>query len=249
MPKKRVIIMKLTSKTLTAQAKDAIMEMINNSLDVMTKLPSENELSTKLGVSRNTVREALKTLENDGVVSTRHGVGTFVIRNSNNIISNITILDSFTKIITSHGYTPGSLSNYVDIRPSSDEIASKLGVNPGDDILYIERIRTADGIPVIYVEDYLVYKEGMYEEYTKVQTQSLFDFWSKYSIKMAFSNCNIKAVISDVNLMKSLKLNAPRAMLYLQQTHYCTKGVPVMYSDSYFISDKFDFSLIRKVMD
>jgi len=241
--------MKLTSKTLTIQAREAIQDMIESSLEVMTKLPSEHELSDKLGVSRNTIREALKILENEGIVSTRHGVGTFVIRSANNIISNITILDSFTKILTNHGYEPGSKSIFFDTRPATRELSKKLGISEGDMVLYIERIRTADGEPVIYVEDYIPIIDDMYERFNLGNTQSLFEFLSYYDIKIAFADCEIKAAISNDKLMECLNLEEPAALLHLKQVHYSNKGFPALYSDSYFISDKFDFSLIRKVMD
>lgn len=241
--------MKLTHRTLSSQAKDAIIAIIDKGSDFMTKLPSEQELSLRLGVSRNTIREALKSLENEGVVAPRHGVGTFVIRDSKNIKSNIAELDSFTKIITSHGYKPGTMSLTYDKKNADEIISSKLHTEPLTDILYIDRVRTADGKPVIYVEDYIVYIEGMYEKYHNGKTESLFEFLSTYNIKVSFSSCNIYAVISDDNLQEKLSLSEPRALLYLQQVHYSSKGEAIMYSDSYFLSDKFDFNLIRKTIE
>lgn len=241
--------MKLTNRTLSAQAKDAILDIIDKESEFMTKLPSEQELSSKLGVSRNTIREALKSLENDGIVAPRHGVGTFVIRDSRNIKSNLAELDSFTKIITNHGYKPGTTSLTFDKTFPSKDIASKLDINPSSNILYIDRVRTADGKPVIYVEDYITHIDGMYERFSNNKIESLFEFLSSYDINITFSSCNIHAVISDKKLQDKLSLLEPKALLYLQQIHYTSKGVAIMYSDSYFLSDKFDFNLIRKIID
>ncbi len=238
--------MKLTSRTLSAQAKDAILNIIDKNSEFMSKLPSEQELSSILGVSRNTIREALKSLENDGIVAPRQGVGTFIIRDSKNIKSNLAELDSFTKIITNHGYKPGTTSlNFKTAFPNKD-IASKLSIDISDNILYIDRVRTADGKPVIYVEDYINYIDGMYERFSERKNESLFDFLNSYNIKISFSSCNIHAVNSNKKLREKLFITQSKPLLHLEQVHYTSKGIAILYSDSYFISDKFDFNLIRR---
>lgn len=239
--------MKLTNRKLSIQARDEILRIINDDMKHMDKLPSEQELSTILGVSRNTIREALKSLENDGIVAPRQGIGTFVIRNSKNIKSNLAILDSFTKIITNHGYKPGSTSITYKMDKANQLIASRLNIDVSSDILYVDRVRTADGQPVIYVEDYIPYLDDMYERFKERDSESLFAFLKNYNIDVSFSSCNISAVISDAKLENKLSLNEPKALLYLQQVHYTTAGIPIIYSDSYFLSDKFEFNIIRKM--
>lgn len=238
--------MKIINKTLSSQVKEVIIDMINSS-EFMSKLPSEQKLATELGVSRNTVREALKALENEGLVISRHGVGTFVTRynGSENIRYNIATLDSTTKIITDHGYTPGTKSVYYDVRMSSDYIAKLLGSDTPLKILYIERVRTANGNPIIFVKDYIPYKEGMLEKYAKMKDESLFNFVNNYR-SVSFSNCSIHAVLSDEQIMDKLELDEPKALLLLKQTHYSSRGIPVFYSDSYFITEKLEFNLIRR---
>ncbi|WP_313755758.1 GntR family transcriptional regulator [Tissierella sp.] len=241
--------MKLTNKSLYLQARDAILNIIDNSTEFMAKLPSEQELSERLGVSRNTIREALKSLENEGFIAPRHGVGTFIIRDSKNIKSNIAVLDSFTKIITNHGYTPGTKSLHHDKRIVPKDLAHKLNIDESSNVLYIDRVRTADGNPVIYVEDYITYIDNMLEKFNCSKTESIFEFLKSFDIKISFSSCNIYAVISNEKLQEKLSLKEPKALLHLEQIHYSTKGIPVMYSDSYFLSNKFDFNLVRKVID
>jgi GntR family transcriptional regulator len=239
--------MKLKSRSLYLQARDAILKMIDENLEFMNKIPSESELSEMLGVSRNTIREAIKSLENDGYLISRHGVGTFITIDKNNIKSNISNLESITQIIINHDYTPGTESIFFDIRKVPDNLSKKLKIPKNSKVLYIERVRTANDIPVVYVEDYIPFQEGIYEKYKNNKYESLLKFMEDNGYKISFSDCTIQALMSDECIEKKLSLNASRALLVLNQIHYSSKGEPCLYSNSYFLSDKFEFNAIRKV--
>lgn len=238
--------MKINTTSVSSKVRELILDMINIS-KFMDKLPSENDLASQIGVSRNTVREVLKTLENEGLVISRHGVGTFITKydGNNNIQYNIASLDSTTKIIEKHGYKPETRDVYFDIRIPNDDISMKLGNLSKKKILYVERIRTADGDPLAYVEDYITYSEGIYDDFSKDPSISLFKFMENYN-PVSFSSCSIHAVMSNEKLMNNLKLTEPKALLLLQQIHYSTKGIPIFYSDSYFITEKLEFNIIRR---
>ncbi len=237
---------KLTNRTLSSKVKEAIFDMIKNS-EFMSKLPSEQELASLLGVSRNTVREAIKTLENEGLVISRHGIGTFVTlyKSTQNIRYNIAALDSTTKIIAEHGYVPGTKSIHMDTRMASLDISQKLGSDEPVEVLYIERVRTADNTSIVYVEDYIRHTDEMLNDFSNNNYASLFNFVNNY-VPVSFSNCSIHAVLSNEKLMDKLSLTEPKALLLLQQIHYSAKGIPVFYSDSYFITDKLEFNIIRR---
>ena len=71
--------MKINFDTRLSQVKSAVLEYISqNGLKRNSQLPSEANIAKTLGVSRNTLREAYISLENEGVIIRRHGIGTFV---------------------------------------------------------------------------------------------------------------------------------------------------------------------------
>jgi GntR family transcriptional regulator len=237
---------KLTSKSLSTQIKENISAKINE-YDYMSQLPSEPKLASEFGVSRNTIREALKALENEGLIVSRHGIGTFVTRYKNHgkMRYNIATLESTTKIIENHGYIPGTKEVYFDIRTASEEISKKLGSKIPVEVLYIERVRTANDVPTVFVENYIPYEDGMLEDYTRNKYDSIFIFLEKYN-PISFASCSINSILSDEQLNKKLSLNQQIALLLLQQVHYSVKSKPVYYSNSYFITDKLEFNLIRR---
>lgn len=236
--------MNIVRRSLYVQVKEAILKLIHDDYSFMKKLPSEQDLSELIGVSRNTIREAIKSLENEGYVTSRHGVGTFIIQDTQNIKYNLSTFDSATKILTDHNYKPGTINVLFEKRKAPTYVRQNLLVED-EELFYIERVRTADAIPVIYIEDYLPYFTDIDINYGKFKGESLMDFLKLYGHQVAFVNCKIQAVLSDARLQTKLSLSKPQALLVLQQTHFSQKGIPVLYSDSYYISDKFDFTIVR----
>jgi len=239
--------LKLDNRSMYQHAHDMILQFIEQNRNKIEKLPSEQEFSKMMGVSRNTVREAIRILEQEGVLYSRHGVGTFIISQNGKLNTCISILESATKIISDHGYTPGTLSAHTEVFPADKRIAELLGIEEGQKVFYIERVRTADDEPVVFVQDYIKYQEGMEEEYAQEPHESLLSFLKdNYDFMIGHVVCGIRAAISDSNIQEKLHLSSMSALLHLEQSHYNNKGELIFYSDSYFLNDKFNFNVIRK---
>lgn len=239
--------MKLDGRSMYQQAHDAILAYVEENRNKIDSLPSELEFSKMLGVSRNTVREAIRILEREGVLYSRHGVGTFIIPSKRELSTCISTLESATKIIKDHGYEPGTFSVKTEICTADERIGKYLDIPEGAPVFYIERVRTADGEPVALVRDYIPSQPDIEKEYKTGHTESLLEFLSdKYNISVSHVVCEIKAEISNEELEKSLHLDKPSALLVLEQIHYDSRGQAAFYSDSYFLSEKFHFNVIRK---
>src|SRR5215208_6569649 len=141
-------------KTLTEIALQELRQAIlGGTFRPGSQLPTEAELCEMLGVSRTVVREALRVLEDDGLVVRRHGVGTFV-RNQP-IIKNLNFNFGITEMIESAGLKAGT-SHLAFRKETADEEQSKqLSVPVGTPVITVERVRTADGRPVVYSLDTL----------------------------------------------------------------------------------------------
>ncbi|MCI8650565.1 MAG: GntR family transcriptional regulator [Anaerotruncus sp.] len=238
---------KIVKKSAYLCARDRIFAYIRDNELYGERLPSETEFAQALGISRNTVREAIRVLEQEGVVYSRHGVGTFVLKKHGQFTSNISAFSSISTVIRNHGYQPGTRSVTTWTFPADHEMAANLEIPEGTSVLAVERVRTADGDPVILVRDYLTEQPEMEQLYHTQKEESFLDFLKKnYRTEIGYADCVIRAAVSDTDCMKKLELQEPTALIRLSQYHYSTSGEKVFYSDSYFISSKFNFNIIRQ---
>src|SRR5688572_3185035 len=143
---------KFERKTLTEIAHQELRKAITGgTFRPGSQLPTEAELCEMLGVSRTVVREALRVLEDDGLVARRHGVGTFV--RNHPILKNLNFNFGITEMIESAGSRPGTSHLAIQKENADAEKAEQLRVPLGSPLITVERVRTADGRPVVYSLD------------------------------------------------------------------------------------------------
>lgn len=208
------------------------------------KLPSEFELSRQLGVSRATLREALRILEEENVIIRRHGVGTFI--NSRPLFSSgIEQLASVTEMIKQAGMLPGTIFLSSSTQAPTDEDIRYFNCSKDDGIFVIERIRTANGKPVIYCVDKIL--EKIFNQGLSHENESLLDVLQKKAgryISYAFAEIEPRGYHEKVSPL--LDCDPETALLVLKQMHFDDQDDPILYSKNYFKADKFSFHVIRR---
>ena len=117
------------------------------------RLPSEADLVAEFGVSRTTARRALDELRRQGLVRREPGRGTFLA--SPRLRSNLAYLHSFSEEIERWGYTPGVRLVSREERMADEEVAARLGVEVGEKVLFVRRLRLADERPIFVCDSYL----------------------------------------------------------------------------------------------
>ncbi|WP_332648263.1 GntR family transcriptional regulator [Lysinibacillus sp. 54212] len=209
------------------------------------KLPSEFELSKSLGVSRATLREALRLLEEENVIVRRHGVGTFV--NPKPLFtSGIEHLSSISSMIENAGMEPGTIFiNATENKPTEDDI-NRFQSDIDDNVIKIERVRTADGEPVVYCID-KVPASYLPKQFISNQDVSIFSALEKSgAIRVAYAITYIDPIGYHEHVSPILKCGPETALLILKQLHYDENDQVVLYSKNYFRADKFSFHVVRK---
>jgi GntR family transcriptional regulator len=134
------------------EVRDYLVETYINSESGTDILPTEIQLSKQFGVSRMTIRQALNTLRDEGVLRSLRGVGTFVVRTR---VSREPTLTSFSDDLRARGYEPSSTLLHAEEVPCDVPLALELGVRPGAIVARIERLRLADGNPICLEDVYL----------------------------------------------------------------------------------------------
>jgi GntR family transcriptional regulator len=122
-------------------------------IGVGDRLPSEADLVAEFGVSRTTARRALDELRRQGLVRREPGRGTFLA--SPRLRSNLAYLHSFSEEIERWGYTPGARLILQEERAADEEVAARLGVEVGERVLFVRRLRLADERPIFVCDSHL----------------------------------------------------------------------------------------------
>ncbi|MDD3921869.1 MAG: GntR family transcriptional regulator, partial [Eubacteriales bacterium] len=131
------------------QLKNIILEEIEkNDFPVDTMIPTENELSDMFDISRTTVRQAITELVQEGKLYRIKSKGTFVARPKINQ-DFIKRVESYDESIRRTGRVPSTRLLDMKTVPATDEVAAALALSLGDKTIYISRLRSADGIPVV----------------------------------------------------------------------------------------------------
>jgi GntR family transcriptional regulator len=235
-------------QTLTEAAQKELREAIaSGTFRPGTQLPTEAELVGILGVSRTVVREALRALEEDGLIARRHGVGTFVRESS--ILKNLNFNFGITEMIRSAGFVPGTSSLEVRREAAEGEIAAELGLAPGTPLITIARVRTADGKPVVYSLDTFaesLVRGGEFDP-NRLLNESLYQTLQvEFGLVIEYGVTKILPAQAAPPIAEKLGLAEGSLLLYVVQTDYSSADEPVLYSREYHLPDAFDFVIWRK---
>ncbi|MCK6206262.1 GntR family transcriptional regulator [Bacillus infantis] len=208
------------------------------------KLPSEFDLAKQLGVSRATLREALRILEEENVIIRRHGVGTFV--NAKPLFtSGIEQLNSVTNMILQAGMKPGTVFLSSVTQGPTEEDVRRFSCSAEEGIVVIERVRTANGEPVVYCVDKLPEKI-LPESFTHDQ-ESIFNVLEEEANKkITYAVAQIEPIGYHEKISPILECEPETALLVLKQMHYDEMDEPVLFSVNYFKADKFSFHVLRR---
>lgn len=211
------------------------------------RLPRESALAESLGISRTQLRDVLASLEREGFITRRHGVGTIINRHVLSVQTRMDIELEFLDMIRQSGRKAA----VAFVRAAEDRadgaLAAKLRIPENAPILRISRLCTADGAPAIYCEDILdrALVRGSYT--AKDLKLPVFHFLRRFCGVIPYLDLtDVRPAAADEALAEIFRVPAGTPLLRMDELDYDMDGNPVFCSEQYFADGIFDLTVMRK---
>jgi len=219
-----------------------------SSLPAESRLPSEPDLARRMGVSRATLREAMRSFEGQGLIRRRQGVGTFVVAQVPVIDSGLEILESI-ETIAQRKSMPVSMGE-LQVRevPADAEQAEALSIAPGTLVTDVGRVIYTESRPIAFLEDVLPADILSVAEVQSGFTGSVLDLLLRRGDpKLTQSRTDIRAIGATQKVARALQIQRDAVILLFVAKLYSEDGRVVDYSFSDFLPGYFHFHVVRKV--
>ena len=202
------------------------------------RLPSERELSAAHGVSRMTVRQALIELQRSGAIYTHVGKGTFVAVQK--IEQQLRSVTSFSQQLLAQGELPSSRVLAATSGTVDEVVSATLGIELGDQVVTLSRIRLADGRPVGIETAYLPAARvpGILKH--DFERESLYETLARdYGLNLFTASQTIEAALADERELGLLEMSPPAAVLRLQRLTMSSAGRSIEFVISTYRGDSY----------
>lgn len=205
------------------------------------RLPSESELMKVFGVSRITVRQALRDLHSDGLVFSVQGKGTFVSRPK--AVQDIQRLQGFGEAMTPQGYdTSTRVISVREVRAPS-EVAEALGINRVSNVIEITRVRYLNREPISIDNSFFPVAVGQ-KLLGRDLTQDIFPMLENvFAIHLDHADLKIEAIAATESLAQNLNVDVDSPVLRIQRLVYSQNGEPVDFEYLSYRGDAFQYQL------
>jgi len=209
------------------------------------RLPSEPDLAASYGVSRPTIREVLRSLENEGMVRRVHGVGTFVNASPTKVSSAVNADLGVTEAVQAAQRTLGVQVLRIHRAPAPAEVADYLDLETGEELLWIERLIRADDRPAALAVDAIPYTIAATAK-RAYEDGSVYRYLEREcGLELRGGVARITAVSADRRIARLLRVANGAALLRLEQVERAAGDVACLYSLEHYVPSVFDLTVRR----
>ena len=232
------------SKTIRAHLLSA---MRSGEFSACERLPRESVLAESLGISRTQLRDILASLEREGFITRRHGVGTIINRHVLDAHTRMDIEVEFLDMIRQNGHQADVAFVRISDGTADKKIAGQLQIPEGTPIIRIARLCTADGRPAIYCED-VIEKALAKGNYTiKDFKLPIFHFLQQFCGIVPYMDLtDVRPAVADAALAEVFQVPMGSPLLNMGEVDFDIDGKPVFCSNEYFADGIFRHTVMRK---
>lgn len=227
--------------------RDRIVEMIRQeTFTPGQKLPVEPELALSFGVSRGTLREALRLLEEDNFVFRRAGVGTFIRKPYPAVLNSLEKNFGVLEVLRSMDLNPEVIPIETRIIRADQIISGILEGTVGSPLLCIQRVIMGNGKKMVHAMN--IIPEALV---TKDTLQSfrgcLYEFLEKEcNQKIGYGIAKLIPTVADNRLSRTLDIDTGSLLLLIEQVTYTVGDKPICLSREYWVKDIVEFTIFRE---
>jgi len=214
--------------------------ILSGDFPVDAPLPTEEALGQEYDVSRITVRQALSSLDQEGLIVRRRGKGTFVVKGAVSV-EKPKLTGSMEDLVLMGIQTSTNILNTSIIDPP-ETIRESLELHGDEQVCRIEKIRSIEKSPFSYVINYL---PSHIAEKIKIDDLTvkplLMVLEESAGIRVNEADQTIEAAVADAHVASLLEIRVGDPLLKVERTVYDTKGKPVEYVSVLYRADKYFF--------
>jgi GntR family transcriptional regulator len=201
-------------------------------------IPAEPELMATYGVSRITLRQVLETLVREGLIVRARGRGSYVAPPT--LEKGMVRIFSFTEDMRQRQLTPRSIVLAAELVPVNSEMAAKLGIPAGEELVRLERLRLAEDEPLAIEESLLVHRicPGLLR--FDFATESLREVLAReYGVRWSRARQTIRAIHAPESTAALLRVRPGAALLHIERLSYAHGISPVEFLCVQYRGDRY----------
>lgn len=206
------------------------------------KLPSEDELASRFGVSRMTVRQGISDLIDEGLLYRRHGVGTFVAQP--HLDRDHTRLTSYLESARQDGLDVKIELLAAETLPAKLKVARALKIEEGDPVIEVKTLRFISGLPITIHDAYVPYKLFPQLLQEDLKNKHLWDIFESlgFRVKRAVQRLEAREAEEDIAALLGVDEGSP--ILYKERTVHLDDGTPVEFTYCFNRGDRYRLTVV-----
>lgn len=231
-----------SAEPMYVQIKEVLKQRIlDGDYEVNERLPSESEMMKVFGVSRITVRQAVRDLHTEGLVFSAQGKGTFVSRPK--AVQDIQHLQGFGEAMAPQGYDTSTRVVGVQEVRAPQEVSDALKIKQSATVIELTRIRYLNREPISVDNSFFPLNIGKSIQ-SRDLTQDVFPMLeAEFGVGLGHADLKIEAIVATEETAKHLNVDKDSAVLRIQRLVFSTTGDPIDFEYLSYRGDAFQYQL------